>query len=153
MPNAPLPDADEIERLQRRRTRIVTAQALLFVVWQANFLLVEGSGAADRAVDRVKIAAYAVWTLLLLAFLATGGSWWFPREVRAVLNDETTTAHRQRAMSLGFLVAMLVGVGLYLASLFEPLTERQAVHAVLTAGIATALIAFAALERRAQADG
>ncbi len=147
------PSADEIERLQRRRTRLITVQALLFILWQTNFLLLENSGAADRAVDRVKIASYLVWALVLVAFLATGGAWWSSKAVRAVLNDEGTTMHRHRAMSIGFLTAMLVAIGLYLSSLFIALTERQAVHAVLTAGIAGALVAFAAQERRAQADG
>jgi len=153
MSDKPLPSPDEIERLQRRRTRVMSMQAILFIVWQTNFLLLDDSGAADRAVDRFKIAAYAVWALLLIAVMATGGSWWFTREVRAVLNDEVTNAHRHRAMSVGFLAAMLVGVGLYVASLFAPLTERQAAHAVLTAGIASALVVFVFLERRAQADG
>jgi hypothetical protein len=153
MAETPLPSPEEIDRLQRRRTRLTVTQAILFIVWQTNFLLLQDSGAGDRAIDRFKIGAYGVWTLLLIAFLATGGNWGSPRAVRAVLNDESTVAHRNRALSLGFFTAMLVALGLHVGSLILPLTERQAVHAVLTAGIASALVAFAHLERRAQADG
>lgn len=152
MPNAQLPDADEIERLQRRRTRILILQAVLFVVWQANFLLLADSGAGDRAVDRFKIAAYALWAAVLLTYLAIGGDWLRPRDLRAVLNDEVTTAHRRHAMTVGFRVAMIVALLVYLSSLFVPLSERQVAHAILTAGVASALIAFAALERRAQGE-
>src|SRR5690349_1456780 len=115
MSDKPFPSAEEIERLQRRRTRLTLTQALLFLLWQTSFLLQEDSGVGDRAVDRVKIGAYVVWALLLLVFLMTGGNWWSPREVRAVLNDETTTSHRHRAMSAGFLVASAAAVGLYLS--------------------------------------
>ena len=48
---------------------------------------------------------------------------------------------------------MLVAVGAYGVSLFEPITAGEVIHAVLTAGVASALINFVHLERRAQAHG
>ncbi len=148
------PNAERIERLQRRRTRLTFMQAILFLVWQYNFLALNDTAtAARRAVTDVKISAYIVWAALLLAFLATGGNWWSDRATRAILNDETTRDHRRRAMSTGFYAAMGAALGSYILSLFETLDGREVVHIVLSMGIAAALLHFGLLERRAQADG
>ena len=93
-----MPTAAEIERLQRRRTRLTITQAILFVFWQSNFFIIPHDFGADRPVDRFKLVAYFIWAALLLVFIATGGNWWQPSAVRAILNDETTTLHRHRAM-------------------------------------------------------
>jgi hypothetical protein len=151
---APLPPtAERIEHLQPRRTRLTTVQAVLFVFWQANFFLIPHDFGTDRAVDRVKLVAYLVWAALLLVFIATGGNWWQPQAVRAILNDETTLLHRRRATEAGFLVGMVIALGCETASLFMAVPERAAVHIVMTAGVGSALFVFAALERRAQRGG
>lgn len=145
------PPADRIERLQRRRTRIIFVQAVFFVGWQLTFF---GAGVdGDRLVDHVKIAGYIVWALVLLALLMTGGAWWSSREERAVLNDESTREHRRRAAELGLWLSMIVLLVSYALNLFEPIKVRWVIHAALSAGIGTALFTFAALERRAQTDG
>lgn len=145
-----MPTAAEIERLQRRRTRLTIIQAILFVFWQTNFFIIPHDFGADRPVDRFKLVAYFIWAALLLVFIATGGNWWQPAAVRAILNDETTTLHRRRAMGTGFLVGMIVALGCEAASLIMTVPGRAAVHIVMTAGIGSALFVFAALERRAQ---
>src|SRR3954467_11049075 len=117
------PTAAEIDRLQRRRTRLTTMQAILFVFWQVNFFIIPHDFGADRAVDRVKLVAYFIWAAVLLVFIATGGAWWERREVRAILNDESTTLHRHRAMGTGFLVGMIVALGCEAASLFMAVPE------------------------------
>ena len=151
---SPIPPAERIEALQRKRTRLTYFQGVMFLLWQANFLVLDDKVTPAReAVSGVKVASYIVWALLLLAFLATGGNWWVSREVRAILNDETTRAHRHRALMLGFWAAMIAAIGCYVVTLFEPLATQGVIHIVLTAGIFVALIAFGVLERRAQADG
>src|SRR5262245_14018236 len=101
------PSGQEIERLQRRRTRLMFAQALVFLLWQVSFFSQpERATSALRTVDHVKVGAYVIWAAVLVLFLATGGGYILPRAVRAVLNDESTIEHRRRAMSVGFLVAM-----------------------------------------------
>lgn len=147
------PSAERIERLQRRRTRLTTMQAALFVFWQGNFFLIPRQFGTDSGADRVKLVAYLIWAGLLLAFIATGGEWWQSREVRAILNDESTVLHRRRAMEIGFLVSMIFALGCEAASLFMAVPERAAVHFVMTAGIVSALFVFAFLERRAQSAG
>ena len=48
---------------------------------------------------------------------------------------------------------MAACVLLYLVSFYEPLTGRDALHLVMTFGIAAALVRFGFLERRALRDG
>jgi hypothetical protein len=148
VPGAP-PSAELIERLQRRRTRLLFFQAIVFVLWQTTFFRM-GALEGTRLVDHVAIGSYVVWTALLLAYIGTGGGPFLPREVRAILNDETTIAHRRRGMAMGFWAAMGTAIGCYVVTLFDVVTPRQVIHTVLTAGVGAALLTFAVLERRAQ---
>src|SRR4249919_2856893 len=115
MPSDPQPpSAERIEHLQRRRTRLAFTQGLFFLIWQANFFSMnEDSG---RTVDHVKVAAYILWSIILLAFIGTGGGWIQPRAVRAILNDESTIAHRRQATTLGFWAAIGAALGCYVIS-------------------------------------
>ena len=143
------PSADLIERLQRRRTVLMLFQGLFFVIWQVSFYALHEAG---RTVDRVRIAAYFVWAVLLLAFLATGGGWAYPRAVRRILDDEGTVANRRQGMVTGFWAAMGAALGCYVMNLWKPLVGRDVMHIVLTAGVGAALLTLAILERRAQRD-
>jgi|GEM_PF-707280 len=145
----PPPSAELIERLQRRRTRLLFFQAIVFLLWQTTFLRM-GTLDGTRLVDHVKIGSYIIWTALLLAYIGTGGGPFLPREVRAILNDETTIAHRWRGMAMGFWAAMGAAIGCYVVTLFDVVTSREVIHAVLTAGVGAGLLTFAILERRAQ---
>jgi hypothetical protein len=141
--------AEEADRLSRRRARMLPMLALFFVVQQASFFVEGSGGAAERAVDHVKLGAWLLLSGVLLAALWTGGFWLRKREVRALMDDEITRSHRAAALSVGFLVAMLAAIGLYLLDMFEPITSRMAIHLIVTAGIAAALLRFGLLERRA----
>ena len=149
-PDPTPPSAERIEHLQRRRTRLLFFQGLFFLIWQTLYFSAGQEAAATRDADHVKIAAYVVWSIVLLAFIGTGGGYLQSKAVRAVLNDEVTVANRRTAMVTGYWVSMLVAIGCYLLSLFQLVTAREVIHIVLTAGVATALINFAVLERRAQ---
>ena len=141
--------AEEADRLSRRRARMMPMLALIFIIQQASFFAQGSGGAAERAVDHVKFGAWLVLSLVLLAALWTGGFWLRSREVRNLMDDELTRANRAAALSLGFLIAMLAGIALYVLDMVEPITSRMALHLVVTAGIAAALLRFGALERRA----
>src|SRR3712207_6168822 len=91
------------DRLTRRRARIMPVFAILFLTWQANYLALPTP--SGRAVDQVKIAAWLVWALALLALLATGGGRFRSKEVRALMNDESTREHRRSAYACGFWAA------------------------------------------------
>jgi hypothetical protein len=148
-PSTERPSAEHIERLQRRRTRLLFFQGIVFLLWQTSFFRM-GEPDAGRAVDHVTVAAYIVWALLLLAYIATGGGPFLPRDVRAVLNDETTVEHRRRGMAAGFWAAMAAALGCYVLGFFDLVSARDVIHTVLTAGVGASLLTFAVLERRAQ---
>jgi hypothetical protein len=142
--------SEKAERLNRRRARALPVLGIIFLAQQASFLSMPEHSA--RPVDHVKIGAWLVLSIVLLAGLATGGAWFRPREVRDLLNDESTRAHRQIAYSYGFWAAMGTAIGLYVVDMFEAVTGRDAVHIIVTVAVATALLNFGMLERRALRD-
>ena len=147
-------DIDQAERLGRRRARMLPFLAVIFISQQASFFASETArtSAVIRSVDHVKFGAWMVLSLVLLAALYTGGFWFHRREVRALMDDEITRQHRATALSLGFLVAMLAAIALYLVDMAEPVGTRVAIHVIVTLGIASALLRFGLLERRAHRD-
>lgn len=144
-------NSEETERLNRRRARALPVLGIVFLAQQASFLTMP-EGAA-RPVDHLKISAWLVLTIVLLAGLATGGAWFRPRAVRQLLNDESTRAHRQIAYVYGFWAAMGTALGLYVVDMFEPVSGRDAVHVIVTVAVATAFLNFGLLERRALREG
>ena len=142
--------AQQAERLSMKRSRILFLLAIIFLSQQATYF----SGRNDLAspVGHVKIAAWLVLSVVLLLMLATGGGWFRPKEVRALLNDETTREHRRAGFVSGFWGACLTAMVIYAVDLFEPVSGRDTVHIILTVAIAAALLTFARLERRAHRD-
>jgi hypothetical protein len=144
-------DIETADRLTRRRARTLPVLAIIFISQQASYFAGEVEG-GDRPVDHVKIGAWLVLSVLLLLALTTGGFWFRSREVRNLMNDEVTRANRAEALRIGFLVSMAGGIGLYVVSLFESVAGREAIHIMMTMGIAAALLRFGILERRALRD-
>lgn len=145
-------DVERADRLGRRRARIFAVQAVLFLTWQGTFFL--GYTAEPlRTVDQVRVSAWFVWVVALLLMLGTGGFLLRGRGVRALLNDELTRANRAMACVAGFWAAMAAGILLYVVDMFDPVTTREALHLILSAAIATALIVFALRERRSAGTG
>jgi hypothetical protein len=143
--------SESAEHLSKRRARALPVLGIVFLAQQASFLSMPAESA--RPVDHLKIGAWLVLSIVLLAGLATGGAWFRPSAVRALLNDESTRAHRQTGYVYGFWAAMGTALGLYVVSMFEPVTGRDAVHIIVTVAVATALLNFGMLERRALRDG
>jgi hypothetical protein len=140
-------DAAKAEELSRRRARALPILGLLFLSQQATFF--SGTYGRDRTVDHVHIGAWLILSVVLVLAMATGGGWIYSKEVRRLANDEATRAHRDIAFRTGYLASMAGCVALYVVTLFEPLDGRDAVHLVMTIGIAAALLRFGMLERRA----
>ena len=143
--------SEQAEKLSRRRARALPVLGLVFLAQQASFLSMPDE--ATRPVDHLKIGAWLVLSIVLLAGLATGGAWLRPRAVRELINDESTRAHRQMAYLYGFWAAMGTAIGIYVVAMFEPVSARDAVHIIVTAAVAAALLNFGMLERRALRDG
>ena len=140
-------DIEAADRAGRRRARMTSALAVIFLLQQAVFFVAPPVHLA-RPVDQVKVGAWVCLSVVLIAFLATGGMWRHRSSVRALLNDDAVRANRAEAMSLGFLVAMATAL---LLSVFAGVTEtglREAIHLIVSGGIVAALLRFGFLERR-----
>jgi len=144
-------DIDTADRLTRRRARMLPFLAIIFLSQQVVYFV--DRNPPVRTVDHVKVGAWLVLSVVLLLALATGGFWLKPRNVRALMDDDVTRANRAEAFRIGFLVTMSAGIGLYFLDQLAPMSGREAVHILVTIGIATALIVFGMLERRALRDG
>jgi hydrogenase/urease accessory protein HupE len=90
---------------------------------------------------------------VLLVVLATGGFWFRKPELRAMVNDELSRAHRADGLATGFVLAMVTGIILYVVGTAVPLSDRLAIHVIVSIGIGAAVIRFGMLERRDDAVG
>jgi hypothetical protein len=143
--------AAKAEKLNSRRARALPFLAIAFLVQQMAFFT--GAGQGDRTVDHVQTGGWIVLSIILLLALTTGGWWGYSKKVRELANDEVTRANRDVALRTGFLVGMSAAIVVYVISLVESITGREAAHIVLTFGIAPALLHLGLLERRALRDG
>ena len=146
----PMSVAEKADFLSKRRARMLPALAVIFLSQQATFIA-QMSGEHVSA-EKAKISAWLVLSIVLLLGLSTKGFWLESREVRDLIDDENTQANRNEAMRWGFLFAMASAIGVYVLTMFEMVTGREAVHIVLSFGIAAALLRWGILERRAHAN-
>ncbi|MFL6785775.1 MAG: hypothetical protein ACJ8EH_01125 [Sphingomicrobium sp.] len=144
--------AERAEYLSKRRARMLPALAVIFLSQQITFFS-QMAGPGPHSAERAKIAAWLVLSVVLLAALASKGFWLQPREVRELIDDENTRANRNEAMRWGFLFAMGSAIAIYVLTMFDTVTGREAVHIIMTFGLAAALIRWGVLERRAYKDG
>ncbi|MFL6755535.1 MAG: hypothetical protein ACJ8FI_11755 [Sphingomicrobium sp.] len=144
--------AERAEYLSKRRARMLPALAVIFLSQQITFFS-QMAGPGPHSAERAKIAAWLVLSVVLLAALASKGFWLQPREVRELIDDENTRANRNEAMRWGFLFAMGSAIAIYVLTMFDIVTGREAVHIIMTFGLAAALIRWGVLERRAYKDG
>lgn len=152
-----MPDSDVAiaDRLTRRRARVMTVLAIYFIASQGAVLTAIGNGDPGRlnTVGAVHFGAWLAMAIALVALLVTGGGWFRSPAVRALINDERSRENRARALNLGFFNAMATAFFIYFLTFWTPVTGREAIHVVMTVGIASALLAFAVRERRDLADG
>lgn len=151
-PKKPAPTPGEVvERLHRRRTRIIWAQTVLFMIMQASYYTNMPSFEAPlRTVDQVKLSAFAVWALALMIMLAVGGGWFRGKAVREMMDDELTRAHRNAALASGYYAAMLSAIILYMVSQYVRMSPPEAIHLIVTVGVLVPMVRFVFLERRAE---
>jgi hypothetical protein len=149
----PMSVTEKAEYLGKRRARMLPMLAVIFLSQQAAFFSSVNSPAPHGAYA-VKISAWLVLSIVILAALATKGFWLEPKEVRDLIDDENTRANRNEAMRWGFLFSMGGAIAVYALTLFDvTITARDAVHIVMTVGIPAALIRWGVLEKRAHNFG
>ena len=146
------PSAELIERLRRRRTGLALFQVVVFMFWQSSFFRITPKDLdVVHTENHVNVSSYVIFLVLMMVFLARSGGFGWSREVREILDDEVTREHRRLAFETGFWAAMTAAFAMFIAALFQPLGAFVALHGVLSAGLAFALLRFAMLERRVQA--
>lgn len=141
------------DRANDKRAQLLPGMAVLFILHQASYFLGFGAGTGDRQIHNVQLVSWVALSTVMLLVLTTGGAWFHSREVRRLANDEATRAHRNAALSIGFVMSMVACIIMYLVSMTMPVLGREAVHLIMSVGIATALLRFAFLERRATQNG
>jgi MFS family permease len=144
-------DIETADRVTRKRALMLPVLAMLVATQQAAYFAALGD--PTRLVDHVRSGAWLLMSVAILLLLAGHGGWIHSKAVRALLNDESTRANRADAFRMGFLLTMIAGIALFLLDQFEPLRGRDTIHTLVTIGLATALLRFGYLERRALKDG
>lgn len=139
--------ASEIaDNLTRRRARFMPVIGILFLAQQAAYF---SQHPVSRPPDHFKVAAWLCMALALLLFLVAPAGLFRSRAVKNLMNDETTRAHRLQAFYAGFIAMITCCIALYAFDQFEPVEGRDAIHLILSVGIAAAIIRNGMLERRA----
>ena len=144
--------AERADYLSKRRARMLPALAIIFLTQQVSYFSMAATPGPHSA-ETAKVSAWLVLSAILLAALSTKGFWLQPKDVRDLIDDENTRANRNDSMRVGFICAMAAAIGVYILTMFDlAVTAREAVHIILTTGLATALIRWGYLERRAHRD-
>jgi len=143
--------AEQADYLSRRRARILPGLFVIYMSQQAIYF--SAAGRAPTSAQTVKIGAWALLTIVITLALATKGFWFQPRQVRDMIDDESTRSNRLEAMRLGFLLAIVGALAAYFFNQIEPLTVGEAIQLVVSLSLGAALIRFAILERRAHRYG
>src|SRR6476619_2307317 len=108
-------NSQKAERLSSKRARMLPFLTLIFLSQQGAYL----STSANDSAQTVKISAWLVLSVVLLAALATKGFWLQPKAVRDLIDDENTRANRNEGMRWGFLFSMAAAISVYALTLFK----------------------------------
>ena len=99
-----------------------------------------------------RMYAWVVNIGLLLVCLAGGGGLANSKAVRRLINDEVAGNNYRAACKLGFWVAMLTALAIYVIPDWRMLTGGQVSYFVVSLAASAALLAFSWLEMRSHAD-
>lgn len=138
--------AAEADALASKRGRMLMLLAVFYVTQQAVYIT-ESAGRTSV----IKASMWGILTVVMLLILLTRGHLGFPREVRERLEDELTRANRAQGLAAGFVAAMVAAIGCFYWTLGGQISAKDAVHVIVSAGLAVAMIRFGWLEHRANA--
>jgi hypothetical protein len=128
----------------RKRARLLVVATVVFV--GAQFMA--SAVSRDIPVSGVRQGMWALNAIALLLLLATGGGWLQKRELRRLVHDEVSRSNCRSGMNVGFWIAMLAALAVYLVP-SGGLTSAETSYLIVTLSTAGALGTFAALELRA----
>ena len=137
-------DIHRAEHASRTRSYLMAFMAVVLLINTAV-------GLGDEPSSMTPMFRHGLWAatiLLWLVIIASGGWLQLPGRVRQLMNDEVSLANRSRALQTGFWAAMLLGLGLYFASLQWQIDVREALRGLLNLSVAAALVRYAWLELR-----
>lgn len=133
------------DRYSRKRAALLAIAAAAFLVIHVllrPFVYAE---------PRKEIDWWAVTAIVLFGVLATGGGLLNARQIRALVHDDVSRSHVRTASSIGYWVAMVGAMAIYLVPMTRVQTGREAIYVIVTSSLAAALLAFSHFEFRAHA--
>jgi len=129
---------DRTERAARNRAVLLAIGAVVVTV--TAFLRTTDTSPTSEGLGWIFLMA--AWSLVL----ATGGGLALNKRMRALLNDELSTANRGKALGWGLFAALIAGAVVLLAAPHTTLDPAGAVRIVTAAGLAVAMARYAMLE-------
>ena len=128
---------DRADELSRNRARMAPFIGLLLLCVPQVVL-------ANWDWEAVTWWQVAIWCVLVgfAAMTLFWGGMWFPKDLRAIGDDEVTRANRSKAVTRGFLAALFVAMLVFLIAPFEPLSAQRAAHIIVSIGLGGALLSF-----------
>lgn len=140
------PAVDTADTYSRKRAALLVVAVAAFVVIHGILRPFFYTGSRDG------IDWWAITVAVLLGVLATGGGLLNARQIRALVHDDVSRSHTRTASSIGYWVAMIAAMTVYLVPITRVQTGREAIYVVVTSSLVAALLAFSYLEFRAHAD-
>jgi hypothetical protein len=140
---------EQAERYSRQRASLLPACAILLIVQQGAFIAGGGGNGRYAMISGLTWMAMAAAMIMISA---TGGWYLVGKPVRDLMNDEATLAARRKSHSLGFINAMITAVLLYALTFLKDFSAREAIVVMTAVGLASALLSFGIMERRALGD-
>lgn len=135
-------DFERAEQFSQGRALMAPFFGLLVLLMQQGIFFAWDWGSDSL----VQILVWLTFALVMLVLLLTGGGWFLPRRVRNIANDEVTKANRQRGITVGFVVAMIVGFLVWAISPFEPLHAQRAANIIVSMALGCAFVAYGTAE-------
>ncbi|MCZ4296681.1 hypothetical protein [Henriciella marina] len=142
--------SDEVEKLSRKRRRLLIFMAIAFAIWQLAGLEMfsDLAGVDRRLTSFASLFAFVVWAVMLFILMRQRGVKRAPPKTRAALDDELVQQNRMRAFQTGFWVMLLTAGLVFTASHFFRIEGNVAAQLILVAGVVGPMLAFARLEGR-----
>ena len=138
---------EKAEKLSRQRALAAPILGIaLMVLHQGVFFNWEG-----ETINYFATAAWALIAIACLTIIFTGGSWFIPKAVRALTDDEVTRENWSYAIQSGFGVGMAICILVFVLEPFFPLTAQRAAHLIFSSGVGVTLVVFGSREQKSLA--